>query len=154
MSEGAHVANRAADGRGKIPAGRCAHTARTGVRKSCKQKPPAALPAVFNEAVFSAISEKLREIDLLELLLENLARLEFHDGALGNHHLGLGFVGVAADALFADLHFEHAEISQLDIAAVGERLLDDVEGLLNRVDDLFLGETGFPENLQHNFSFR
>jgi hypothetical protein len=96
---------------------------------------------------------QLREVELLQLLFKDLARLELHDGSLWNNHFGFGFVRISADALHSHLHLEHAEVSQLYVASVRERLLDDIERLLDGIHNLFLRETRLPVYLQHYFAF-
>lgn len=65
------------------------------------------------------------------------SRFEFHDGTFGDRHVGLRCVRVAADACFADFHFENAKVAQLHFVAfsqgfgnVIERFLDDIQYLL------------------------
>src|SRR5206468_967514 len=94
-----------------------------------------------------------RQVDLLELLLEDLARLEAHDGAFRNHHRVTRLVRVSADTLPANLDFQDAEVAELDVAAVGEGALDDVESLLDGVDDLLLREARLAVDLEDDFAF-
>src|SRR5436190_234241 len=63
---------------------------------------------------------QLGQIELLKLLLENLARLELNHGTLRNNDFGFRFVRVAADPLFADLNLKHAKVSQFHISPVGQ----------------------------------
>ena len=73
--------------------------------------------------------------------------------ALRDDDFRLRLVRIAPDALFAHLHFEDAEIAQLNIASIRQRLLDDIERLLHGINDLFLREARLPVDLQYYFSF-
>ena len=66
------------------------------------------------------IGAQFLEAQLLDLLLENLARFELHHSPLGNDHLGLGLVRIAAHPRFAHLDLENAEVTQLDVSAGGQ----------------------------------
>ena len=61
---------------------------------------------------------ELGQIELLQLLLENLARFKLHDRTLRNNDFGFRLVWIPADALFAHLNFEYAKIAQLNIPTV------------------------------------
>lgn len=78
-----------------------------------------------------------------DALSHDFARLEFDDGARRDRHICLGFVGVAANALFGEADFKNPEISQLDIMAEGEIFDDVIKGLLDNGKSLFLSDANF-----------
>jgi hypothetical protein len=129
------------------------HVANARETGRLKNEPSRQLHSVSGIPLASGCALELREVDLLQLLLQNLARLEFNHRALRDYDFGFGLVGVPADALLAHLNFQYPKISQLHVATVCQSFLDDVQRLLHRVDDLFLGETGFPVDLEDYFTF-
>jgi hypothetical protein len=59
-----------------------------------------------------------RQVELLELLFEDLASLELNDGPLWYNDFRFWLVGVPTDTLFPHLNFEHAKVTQLDVASL------------------------------------
>ena len=80
-------------------------------------------------------------------------RINCCPGALRDDHLGLRLVRIAADAGLAALHFEYAEVAELDVTTIGQRLLDDVERQLDGFDDLLLGEVRLFVDIENDFAF-
>jgi hypothetical protein len=82
-----------------------------------------------------------------------LAGLEFHHRARGDRHVGLRLVWIAADAGLADFHIEHAEVAQLHLVALGERLGDVVQSFLHDIKNLGLDQPGFLTDAHHKIAF-
>ena len=86
-------------------------------------------------------------------LAHDLAGLELDRGAGGNNHVGFGFVRVASDAGFGQAHFKHPEISQFDIIAVGQTVGDVLQGFLDHVERLLLGDADIVGDFDDHVAF-
>jgi hypothetical protein len=95
---------------------------------------------------------ELVDVQLLEHLLEDLAGLEFDDGALGDDNFGLGLIGVASNAGFAALDLEYTKIAQLNVTAFCQSAHDDIESHLYRSNNFLLREIGLLIDFQNDFS--
>jgi hypothetical protein len=92
------------------------------------------------------------QVELLQLLLQNLARLEFHYRPLRDHDLSFRFVRVAANALFAHLHFSTLKLRNSTLRPFINAFWM-ISSVCCTVSTICFCETRLPVNLQHYFAF-
>ena len=88
-------------------------------------------------------------------LLEGLANLELDHGTGRNRYVLTGVLGVTADLGLNLLNGEGTEVAEYNAVTIAKRLDDQVNGLLNNLEDIILGEVtaSFGADLVYKLSF-